>query len=103
CTGRKRCVRDQEPERAAEERGDEADLDALDVRVERRALEDVLEELRRELAVLGPESADQERARGHEQEGRGPGEEGQEPEPGERKTPPGLPRCGRPDGVDRFR
>ena len=42
---RERRVGDQEAERTAEERGDEADLDALLVGVERRALEDVLDEL----------------------------------------------------------
>src|SRR6185312_10967219 len=99
---RERCVGDQEPERAAEDSGDEADLDALDVRVKRRALEDVPDELGRVLAVLRPERADEERPRGHEQERDRPGEEGHKTEPGKRKTPSGPPRRGRPDSVDAF-
>jgi len=64
--------------------------------------EEVLDEPRRILALLGLERADEEPYRRVDEEGDRPEEEGRDPDPDERQTPPAGARQARPDGVDAF-
>src|SRR5581483_669547 len=93
-------VGDQQPEQAADERRDEADLDAVAEVEPVRLLPELLHVVEREAAVRVLERPHRHLAGGEDQEEEGVEEEGDGAEPRERQPPPAGRR--RPEELVRF-